>query len=398
MMEKRCKCCNFAQNFSLNMYQINENLIRRIHKMLGISQRRFSEETFTHNQVWPQRMTFFDRMLLSDLITISNRWHIPMRYLICEDTDACDFLNISDITVQGAWEDVHLDVEAFRRIYQSACARNGRNKLHEGLGVTASCVWRWITVHFTMRAQTLCDFCNITGVDFHDFVKDTNLKALPKKSVPEVCVENVASPAAGHPVPPALKAEGVLESLTRLQSENIVLSASVRSLRQQMEQMRAMLLTLNVLSKDASSVQTKEILRATGFAGCDGVCSPYGWQGEAWGDGVPTLAQMVEQCNAQQCATSRFLVLPVVASDFASSASSDDASVFHPIALDVAALRFVMEAAGCGVAEAGEVSVLDFCDALNRLHLTPASCIDDANAGYPNLFADRMVRKLAGRK
>ena len=79
------------------MYQINENLIRRIHKMLGISQRRFSEETFTHNQVWPQRMTFFDRMLLSDLIIISNRWHIPMRYLICKDTDACDFLNIDDM-------------------------------------------------------------------------------------------------------------------------------------------------------------------------------------------------------------------------------------------------------------------------------------------------------------
>lgn len=380
------------------MYQINENLIRRIHKMLGISQRRFSEETFTHNQVWPQRMTFFDRMLLSDLIIISNRWHIPMRYLICKDTDACDFLNIDDITVQGTWEEVRLDVEAFRRLYQSACARNGRNKLHEGLGVTASCVWRWMTIRFTMRAQTVCDFCNLTGADFLDFVIDPNLKALPAKSAPAVCTENAVSPAGGRPLPSAVKAEDVKESLTRLQSENMVLSASVRSLHQQMEQMRGMLLTLHAVSPDASSVQAKEILRATGFAGCDGVCSPYGWQGEVWGDGMPTLAQMVERCNVQQCATSRFLVLPAVASEFTASVSADDAKVFHPIALDLAALRYVMEAAGARATEDAEVSVLDFCDALNRLHLTPASCIDDANAGYPTLFADEMVRKVVACK
>ena len=366
--------------------------------MLGISQRRFSEETFTHNQVWPQRMTFFDRMLLSDLIIISNRWHIPMRYLICKDTDACDFLNIDDITVHGAWEEVRLDVEAFRRLYQSACARNGRHKLHEGLGVTASCVWRWMTIRFTMRAQTVCDFCNLTGADFLDFVIDPNLKALPAKSAPAVCTENAVSPAGGRPLPSAVKAEDVKESLTRLQSENMVLSASVRSLRQQMEQVRGMLLTLHAVSPDASSVQAKEILRATGFAGCDGVCSPYGWQGEAWGDGVPSLAQVVEQCNARQCATSRFLVLPAVASEFASSVTSDEVKGFQPIVLDSAALRFVMQAAGADATDAGEVSVLDFCEALNKLHLTPASCIDDANSGYPTLFADEMVRKVVACK
>lgn len=380
------------------MYQINENLIRRIHKMLGISQRRFSEETFTHNQVWPQRMTFFDRMLLSDLIIISNRWHIPMRYLICKDTDACDFLNIDDITVHGAWEEVRLDVEAFRRLYQSACARNGRHKLHEGLGVTASCVWRWMTIRFTMRAQTVCDFCNLTGADFLDFVIDPNLKALPAKSAPAVCTENAVSPAGGRPLPSAVKAEDVKELLTRLQSENMVLSASVRSLRQQMEQVRGMLLTLNAVSPETSSVQAMEILRATGFAGCDGVFAPYGWQGEAWGDGVPSLAQVVEQCNARQCATSRFLVLPAVASEFASSVTSDEVKGFQPIVLDSAALRFVMQAAGADATDAGEVSVLDFCEALNKLHLTPASCIDDANSGYPTLFADEMVRKVVACK
>ena len=195
-----------------------------------------------------------------------------------------------------------------------------------------------------------------------------------------------------------MQTDDVPELLTRLQSENMVLSASVRSLRQQMEQVRGMLLTLNAVSPETSSVQAMEILRATGFAGCDGVFAPYGWQGEAWGDGVPSLAQVVEQCNARQCATSRFLVLPAVASEFASSVTSDEVKGFQPIVLDSAALRFVMQAAGADATDAGEVSVLDFCEALNKLHLTPASCIDDANAGYPTLFADEMVRKVVACK
>lgn len=379
------------------MFVVNEDLIRRLHKMLGLSQRRFSEETFSHNQVWPQRMTFFNRMLLSDLVTISNHWHIPIRYLIRKDTETEPLMSVDDIVYQGDWREVKLNVDAFRRVYQTACARKGRKNVHDALGVTASCIWRWLTVRFTVRAQMVCDFCNFTGVDLLDFVRDPNWKAM--KSAP-LHAQNQPSPTPvyeGFFSAGVANTEDVLASLTRLQSENMVLSASVCSLRQQMEQVRGILLTLDGVSPASTAPQTVEILRAFGFAGCESLFTPYGWQGDAWGEGVPTLEDFVARCNERQESTSRFLVLPAVAAIFNAGALRPADGAFQPILLHDDALDYVMKAAGLDVPNARSVSVADFCCALNALHLTPACCIDDVNTCYPPLFADKMVRELAGK-
>lgn len=375
------------------MYQINEKLVRNLSKMLGMSQRRFSEQTFKHNQVWPQRMTFFDRMLLSDLVMVSNRWHIPMRYLICEESDAVIPESIAAIQQQGAWKEVKIDVEAFRRAYQRACSAKGRNAVSQALGVTNSCVWRWVTVRFTVRAQTICDFCNFAGVDYHDFVRDAN----SGQSVP--CGKDQASAAqvagaGGNCLSGSGEFAAVQGALARLQGESSVFAAGLRSLRLQMDQVRGILLGRGGKDGEAHA-QMMGVLRGTGFAGAEGLLSPYGWQAGNWGDGVPTLREVVERCNAEQQPTSHFLVHPAVVAEFGSGNVQEDGGGFCPVVLNFSALRVVMQSYGMADAVPEDVSVLDFCGALDALHLTPACCIDDANANYPRLFADGMVRTLA---
>ena len=370
------------------MYSINVDLLKRLSKSLGLSQREFSEQTFGRQQTWPQRMTFFDRLLLTDLVTISNRWHIPIRWFLDHDGATAGVPRIEQMVHQGEWQEVYIDTEAFRTLYSGHGKSYSRGTVQQALDVTGSCIWRWITVKFTMRAQTACDFCNFTQTEVTDFVIDRNWN----------------DPSAAAETADAAASEGCADEnaccgqdrCNQLQAENAALRSDVEGLHGSFNALRAAVQTLaeGAAFNDASVLA---VLKATDFAGNTSKLSPYRWNAGKWGtDAVPTLAEVLARCNAEQRSTAEYLLTDMAALVLRRQDLRCPDADFQTIEIDREAFACVRKAFGMTDAAPETLSIQSFCDAINLLHLTPRCCLRDAQAGYPRLFADELVQQVKG--
>ncbi len=373
------------------MYSLNVELLRRLSKSLGLSQRDFSEQTFGRQQTWPQRMTFFDRLLLTDLVTISNRWHIPIRWFFCKDNEPCTIPRMEEIIRQGEWQEVYIDTEAFRNIYARSPKGFTREDVQKALDVTGSCIWRWVTVKFTMRAQDACVFCNTTQSDLADFIIDHNWKDASSDDTNQ----NENAPSTSETCAEQLACGCTEQQLTGLHQEQACLQEKVKALQNSIDEMRAAMQALHE-NTATQGVSALAVLRATDFAGNTGVFAPYQWNAGKWGaDATPTLAEVVDRCNAEQRSTADYLLSDMAAIMLRRQSCTCHDGGFQGVSIDRNAFSYVMSAFGLPQESPESLSVQTFCDAINMLHLTPNCCIREAHAAYPRLFADEMVQALS---
>ena len=352
------------------MYYINENLVRNVYLLFGMTQKQFSEFALDSKQLYPQRLTMFNRFLVTDIIKICNATHIPIRHFFTTKQVQQPVFSKNDVVVEGTWTEVQLNMEGLTEIYRASGYEFTREELLNTLGVDSSCFWRWLNNSFTMRAQQLCDMCNEFGIDLSNIIVDKNSF-----------------------IPPATKAHRDV----KLQTANTRLERRIKIQEERIDQLaeavNALVRERDMALDEVAKSKTKS--RRKTYISEDHISEvaettiehKWGWKAKKWeGENIPTLMQFIHYCNEHKIPTTAF-----IATTHSPTTGNDN---FTDITLDRQA--YCAFAANTGVEESPEVILISkFCRYINENGLSPACCINDENSHYPTLLADRLIRIIS---
>lgn len=349
------------------MYYLNEKLIRNVYRLFGMTQRQFSEFALDSQQLYPQRLTRFHRLLVIDVIKIANATHIPIRHFFTKKKPGHLYMSKKDLVIEDNWTDITINKEGLKRIYETTGYDFDKKEIMQHLQIDTSCFWRWINVSFTMKTSQLCDLCNEFGIDLADIITDTN--------------DFTPTATTAH------REETLLSSNARLE----------RRMKSQDDRIDNLEKTLGIVIKErdvaldeAAKAKAQTSHQKTEHDADIPVCSEdvwdskWKWQAKKWKEeNIPSLTQFIGYCNANHYPTLSFL----------KQSNNYEKETHDIITLDY--MAYTMLAKSLGINESPEeITITKFIHIVEQNGLTPACCITDNNSHYPITFPDLMVRAL----
>ena len=168
---------NFAkQKNNTVMYYLHYEQLRLLTTCFGLTQKQFSVKCFEGKEhVWPQRMCKLDNILVTDLVSICNTFHIPLDAFI--NTSKTPTLKKDDtVAIKKGFKPLLITKQNIKELYLGNHKKVTKELICKELNVSLSTFYCWINYpkRFAMKAHQLVTLCNRFGFSPYAIIEDPN--------------------------------------------------------------------------------------------------------------------------------------------------------------------------------------------------------------------------------